>query len=174
MSTRPQPRTTCCEGAYAWLSHFLPNTREFTAENGLSAMAEVRHVDITIGQKLTFRLLSKASMWRSLPACRGGGIKRWYSDVLLFATYSRHTALSMGTNAFLLAVFSLAVVLCGVAQAVVSQPQPLVRSDGSFKSKTHPDVGLRFVRNSGVCETTPGVGQLSGYIDFGTNMSMVR
>ncbi len=81
----------------------------------------------------------------------------------------------MGTNTFLLTAFSIAVVLCGVTQAAVSQPRtPLVRSIGSFKSNTHPDVGLRFVRNSGVCETTPGVGQLSGYIDFGTNMSMVR
>ncbi|THH14802.1 hypothetical protein EW146_g5581 [Bondarzewia mesenterica] len=36
------------------------------------------------------------------------------------------------------------------------------------------DVNLRIVKNSGVCETTPGVGQISGYIDVGTNMSMVR
>lgn len=43
----------------------------------------------------------------------------------------------------------------------------------TFESQVYPNVGLRFVRNSGVCETTPGVNQLSGYIDFGTNMSMV-
>ena len=42
-----------------------------------------------------------------------------------------------------------------------------------FKSKLQSDVGLRFVRNSGVCETTPGVGQISGYADIGTDMSMV-
>lgn len=42
-----------------------------------------------------------------------------------------------------------------------------------FASLLHPDVGLRFIRNSGVCETTPNVGQISGYIDFGTNMSTV-
>ena len=36
------------------------------------------------------------------------------------------------------------------------------------------DAKLRYVKNSGVCETTPGVNQLSGYIDVGTNMSMVR
>lgn len=29
------------------------------------------------------------------------------------------------------------------------------------------------VKNSGVCETTPGVGQISGYVDVGVNMSMV-
>ncbi|KAF9262605.1 alpha/beta-hydrolase [Marasmius fiardii PR-910] len=41
----------------------------------------------------------------------------------------------------------------------------------SFTSELMPNVGLRFVKNSGVCETTPGVEQLSGYIDIGTNMS---
>ena len=43
-----------------------------------------------------------------------------------------------------------------------------------FKSQNLNDTKLRFVKNSGVCETTPGVNQLSGYIDVGTNMSMVR
>jgi hypothetical protein len=43
-----------------------------------------------------------------------------------------------------------------------------------FQSKLQPDVGLRIVRNSGVCETTPGVNQISGYADIGTDMSMVR
>ncbi|KAI0073543.1 alpha/beta-hydrolase [Panus rudis PR-1116 ss-1] len=41
-----------------------------------------------------------------------------------------------------------------------------------FVSQNLHDVKLRFVENSGVCETTPGVGQMSGYIDIGTNMSM--
>ncbi|KAF4620113.1 hypothetical protein G7Y89_g14707 [Cudoniella acicularis] len=31
---------------------------------------------------------------------------------------------------------------------------------------------LDFVKNSGVCETTPGVNQYSGYLNVGTNMSM--
>ena len=34
-------------------------------------------------------------------------------------------------------------------------------------------MSLRYVANSGICETTPGVKQYSGYIDVGTNMSMV-
>lgn len=42
-----------------------------------------------------------------------------------------------------------------------------------FTSKNNPELALRFVENSGVCETTPGVRQISGYIDVGTNMSMV-
>ena len=32
---------------------------------------------------------------------------------------------------------------------------------------------MRFVTDSGVCETTPGVHQISGYLDVGKNMSMV-
>ncbi|KAJ7639710.1 alpha/beta-hydrolase [Mycena polygramma] len=41
-----------------------------------------------------------------------------------------------------------------------------------FSSQIQQDVKLRFVNNSGICETTPGVHQMSGYIDIGTNMSM--
>ncbi|KIM43509.1 hypothetical protein M413DRAFT_68801 [Hebeloma cylindrosporum] len=41
-----------------------------------------------------------------------------------------------------------------------------------FTSTVNPDVSIRFVSDSGVCETTPGVHQMSGYIDVGTNMSM--
>ena len=42
-----------------------------------------------------------------------------------------------------------------------------------FASRNNPDVSMRFVKNSGVCETTPGVQQISGYLEVGTNMSMV-
>lgn len=42
-----------------------------------------------------------------------------------------------------------------------------------FTSTDNPELSLRFVSDSGVCETTPGVHQMSGYIDVGTNMSMV-
>ena len=42
-----------------------------------------------------------------------------------------------------------------------------------FTSAINPDVSLRFVADSGVCETTPGVHQISGYVEVGTNMSMV-
>ncbi|KAL0569910.1 hypothetical protein V5O48_012056 [Marasmius crinis-equi] len=50
-------------------------------------------------------------------------------------------------------------------------PQSRAIQKRSFKSDLFPDVGLRFVKNSGVCETTPGVEQFSGYIDIGANMS---
>ncbi|KAJ7092784.1 alpha/beta-hydrolase [Mycena belliarum] len=41
-----------------------------------------------------------------------------------------------------------------------------------FKSELQADVALRFVNNSGICETTPGVHQMSGYVDIGENMSI--
>lgn len=33
---------------------------------------------------------------------------------------------------------------------------------------------MEFTTNSGICETTPGVTQYSGYLSVGTNMNMVR
>ena len=42
-----------------------------------------------------------------------------------------------------------------------------------FRSQIQNDTNLRYVANSGICETTPGVSQYSGYIDVGLNMSMV-
>ncbi|KAI9567731.1 Alpha/Beta hydrolase protein [Boletus coccyginus] len=42
----------------------------------------------------------------------------------------------------------------------------------TFRSQIQNDTNLRYVPNSGICETTPGVAQYSGYIDVGTNMSM--
>jgi len=43
----------------------------------------------------------------------------------------------------------------------------------TFQSQNIAHLGLRFVSDSGVCETTPGVHQMSGYITVGQNMSMV-
>ncbi|KAG2123140.1 Alpha/Beta hydrolase protein [Suillus cothurnatus] len=41
-----------------------------------------------------------------------------------------------------------------------------------IRSKAHNATGIRYVKNSGICETTPNVTQISGYIDVGKNMSM--
>ncbi|KAG2146442.1 Alpha/Beta hydrolase protein [Suillus bovinus] len=41
-----------------------------------------------------------------------------------------------------------------------------------IQSKVHNATGIRFVKNSGICETTPNVIQISGYINVGANMSM--
>ena len=43
----------------------------------------------------------------------------------------------------------------------------------TFRSQIQNDTNLRYVANSGICETTPGVNQYSGYLDVGTDMSMV-
>ncbi|KAK7042570.1 Alpha/Beta hydrolase protein [Favolaschia claudopus] len=42
----------------------------------------------------------------------------------------------------------------------------------NFASRIRKDVSLRFVKDSGICETTPGVHQMSGYVDIGPNMSI--
>ena len=71
-------------------------------------------------------------------------------------------------SALVAAIFAVVVSsVTAVPSAAALQP-----SRGEFVSENQ-DAKLRFVRNSGVCETTPGVEQLSGYIDIGTNMSMV-
>ena len=42
-----------------------------------------------------------------------------------------------------------------------------------FGSENFKDTNLHYVKNSGVCETTPGVTQYSGYVEVAKNMSMV-
>lgn len=41
-----------------------------------------------------------------------------------------------------------------------------------FQSSSQQGVGLRYVTDSGVCETTPGVHQVSGYVDIQPSMNM--
>lgn len=92
---------------------------------------------------------------------------------------TRHTSsMARFCQSLRLALLGLAFVVVGTLGVAVNTVNH-VRSASSpsinlqtFQSQAQPDVGLRFIRNSGVCETTPGVDQLSGYIDFGTNMSM--
>ncbi|KAJ7590662.1 alpha/beta-hydrolase [Mycena floridula] len=67
-----------------------------------------------------------------------------------------------------------ATLACSVgAVSVLSTPriEPEVIHT-KLTSNIVPDVSMRFVADSGVCETTPGVHQMSGYLDIGTNMSM--
>lgn len=67
--------------------------------------------------------------------------------------------------------FLLTSFLCSLVSA-----NPIISTSAShsvFTSRQQQDVQLRFVKDSGVCETTPGVGQMSGYIDVGKNMSIV-
>lgn len=51
----------------------------------------------------------------------------------------------------------------------------VVERDGTvYNVFEHAATGakLEFVKNSGICETTPGVNQYSGYLSVGTNMNM--
>lgn len=49
-----------------------------------------------------------------------------------------------------------------------------VRDDVTYNVFEHAATGTKmsFVNNSGICETTPGVNQYSGYLSVGTNMNM--
>ena len=78
-------------------------------------------------------------------------------------------------------------LLLGLALGALTIASPL-RHDPSSKDKRsfverdgtnftvfeHASTGARleFVRNSGICETTPGVNQYSGYLSVGTNENM--
>ena len=70
---------------------------------------------------------------------------------------------------FLLALFAINAVECVNATSL----SEITTIHTRFTSTKNPKVSIRFVTNSGVCETTPGVQQISGYVDVGKNMSMV-
>jgi hypothetical protein len=60
------------------------------------------------------------------------------------------------------------------ATSLFADADTLTRTrQSTFHSQIQDDTNLRYVTNSGICETTPGVTQYSGYVDVGTNMSMV-
>ncbi|KAJ6552198.1 alpha/beta-hydrolase [Mycena vulgaris] len=61
--------------------------------------------------------------------------------------------------------------LLALGSALLTCATPLAVKH-KFTSEIQKDVALRFVNNSGICETTSGVHQMSGYVDIGTNMSM--
>ena len=91
-------------------------------------------------------------------------------------------AVTLGSfNAFLalLALVSFTTVVSSPvepgASAQVARDQDVWEPSSYFHlvSELQSDVNISFVQNSGVCETTPGVQQMSGYIDIGTNMSIV-
>ncbi|PCH41066.1 alpha/beta-hydrolase [Wolfiporia cocos MD-104 SS10] len=78
------------------------------------------------------------------------------------------------------------LILAGLAfslniSIVLSTPRPAI-SEGAqavlqtyrteYVSRAQNDTSIKYVANSGICETTPGVKQISGYLDVGANMSM--
>ena len=59
--------------------------------------------------------------------------------------------------------------------AAPKDKRSFVERDGTnFTVFEHAATGakMEFVTNSGICETTPGVNQYSGYLSVGTNMNM--
>ena len=78
-------------------------------------------------------------------------------------------------------VSSVISILLGVATAAPTATAPpesvsnvYTRDGTTFHSFEHEATGARmeFVNNSGICETTPGVKQYSGYISVGKDMNM--
>ncbi|CRG90755.1 hypothetical protein PISL3812_07800 [Talaromyces islandicus] len=66
---------------------------------------------------------------------------------------------------------------CGLAAsaAVPQDKRSIVKRDGvTYNVFEHAATGakMEFVKNSGICETTPGVNQYSGYLSVGDNMNM--
>lgn len=67
--------------------------------------------------------------------------------------------------------------LCLLAAPLLAAANPLgdrslTGDSKTFVSKLQENVNLTYVENSGVCETTSGVQQISGYITVGSNMNM--
>ena len=83
----------------------------------------------------------------------------------------------------MLFVSKLVTGLLGLSSLVAALPTEASRKDKrSFEERDgvkhtvfeHADTGVKidFVTNSGICETTKGVNQYSGYFSVGTNASM--
>ena len=75
--------------------------------------------------------------------------------------------------AFALSSFVLASPLPTGSEA--KDKRSFVERDGTnYTVFEHAATGakMEFVTNSGICETTPGVNQYSGYLSVGTNMNM--
>ena len=76
---------------------------------------------------------------------------------------------------------SLVAASLSLASLSLASPAPKVdkrsfetRDGTNYTVFEHAATGakLQFVTNSGICETTPGVNQYSGYLSVGTNMNM--
>ena len=73
------------------------------------------------------------------------------------------------------AVLSLAALTLGAPTSTTKDKFSIVERDGTqFNVFNHAETGasMQFVNNSGICETTPGVNQYSGYLSVGENKNM--
>ncbi|MCJ1452027.1 hypothetical protein MMC28_002367 [Mycoblastus sanguinarius] len=79
-------------------------------------------------------------------------------------------------------LLSAGLALCSLTFASPVSREPILKDKRSFVERDgnnvtvfeHAATGavIEFVTNSGICETTPGVNQYSGYLSVGTNMNM--
>jgi hypothetical protein len=69
---------------------------------------------------------------------------------------------------------SLALAAPSASNFKVDKRYVEVRDDITYNVFEHAATGTKmsYVKNSGICETTPGVNQYSGYLTVGTNMNM--
>lgn len=77
---------------------------------------------------------------------------------------------------FFSSLLASATVLASLSFAApLKDKRSFVERDGvKYTVFEHAATGakLEFVTNSGICETSPGVNQYSGYLSVGTNMNM--
>ncbi|KAI9924188.1 hypothetical protein AWENTII_003109 [Aspergillus wentii] len=70
--------------------------------------------------------------------------------------------------------FNKLLLLASVSSTTSASPSFVPRDGVDYTVYNHAATGskLEIVKNSGICETTPGVNQYSGYFSVGQNMSM--
>src|SRR5271168_5348674 len=79
--------------------------------------------------------------------------------------------------------FNLSLILTGIALGSLSLASPILKDKRSIVEEggvkytvfEHASTNsvVKFVTNSGICETTPGVNQYSGYFSVGGGMQLV-
>lgn len=80
----------------------------------------------------------------------------------------------LASSSLLLSSYSLAFPVPSDDEAPKDKRSFVERDGTNFTVFEHAATGakMEFVTNSGICETTPGVNQYSGYLSVGTNMNM--
>lgn len=92
--------------------------------------------------------------------------------------YSFSAITNLPNMAFLTRLLLAGLALAGTSLAAprpVHDRRSVIERDGTtYNVFEHAATGTRmeFVNNSGICETTKGVNQYSGYLSVGTNMNM--
>lgn len=76
----------------------------------------------------------------------------------------------LGSLATALSAAVLGAIGCSAVVVADNTQTPVLHTE--FRSSKF-NAGLRYVEDSGICETTPGVHTASGYIDIAHNQSLV-